>query len=71
METVKRAVVSLKSDDLEIFQLKQIMAQDETFVPADFYDETVTRGFQDIEWLMFIMVPIIQTTSSKTIVNMV
>lgn len=65
----RRAIVSLKSDDLDNSQLEQIMTQDEAFQVADFYDETATRGFQDIEWLMFVMMAIPTLDSTISIVK--
>ena len=64
-----KPIISIQSNELNRKEINQIMTQDETFEVADIYDESSTRGFQDIEWLMFVMMAVPAMDSLISIVN--
>lgn len=62
-----KALISVCSHDIEVSQLQSALIDNEVFIATDFYNENATRGFQDIEWLMFLMMAIPTLDSAMNI----
>lgn len=62
-----KALISVCSYDIEVSQLQSALIDNDVFIATNFYDENATRGFQDVEWLMFLMMAIPTLDSAMSI----